>query len=279
MDDDPPLHLFNFENLQLALDAGHRGLALALLPSTFIREMYLNPLLSREDRVDMASFVIAFFMIMIDSYESYHEEYQILKHCSKASSNKYVVIHDINWSCRVIQTLLTLLPVLKDKRAVNLGSCSSHMLEHTFGNNRRLCGGNDAQDRFELNLRRSLEMKQLADALNVSTSQPGRTNDSGVILPATLEETKIPPFGESLYLALYFLRNAIMDFPRNTLTNEIDKYSLEYLLNPNECSLFLKKILKLQTGKISKSKSCKQLGIGVTRGMCNDRRRQAASLI
>lgn len=72
--------------------------------------------------------------------------------------------------------------------------------------------------------------------------------------------TRMPPFGESLYLVLYFLRNAIMDFPRNTLTNAIDKYSLEYLLNPIEC-LFLKKLLKLQTGKISKSKSCKQLGI------------------
>lgn len=279
MDDDPPLHLYNFQNFKLALDNNHRGLALALLPSTFIREIFLNIMLSRDDRVAMSSFIIAYLIIMIECYEIYQKDYQILKHCSKANSEKYVVIHDINWSCRVIQTLYTLLPVLKDRRAVNLGACSSHLLEHTFGNNRRLCGGNDDQDRFELNLRRTIEMKKLADDLNISTSQPGRTSDSGVFLPEAIKETEIPPFGESLYLALYFLRSAIPGFPENTLTNVIDKYSLEYLLNPNKCSLFLIRILQMQTNKISHSKSCKQLGIGVTRGMSNDRRRQAAALM
>ena len=72
-----------------------------------------------------------------------------------------------------------------DPRTMKLGSLGTHVLEHFFGNNRRINHGNDTAESFERTVAFQLLSTEIQNQMNLSIHQKKRVSTSG----ATLQET------------------------------------------------------------------------------------------
>ena len=84
----------------------------------------------------------------------------------------------------------TLAILFLDEKPIDLGKCTSHLLEHFFGLIRRFCMGNNSKEKFEQSLLKALCLQMWTFELMLNSKIPGRQNQDSA---AVIEEGSLEP--------------------------------------------------------------------------------------
>ena len=188
MDDGMPLRLFTHENIEKCVYSGRIDLAYALIPCTLLNYAMMKKKIDRSSRIEMISIAYSIVFLYLCELEQYsgHKKERLQTTSKSAGKGKYVTLMDKKWCYKFLSLCQSVICVLFDPQAVDLGSLGSHWLEHFFGQVRQLSKGNDTYERFEECVYNSILSNILEQEIGIKLISPKRVSSSG----ATIEETE-----------------------------------------------------------------------------------------
>ena len=104
----------------------------------------------------------------------------------------------------------SLAPLFNDPRPFDLARCSSHLLEHFFGMTRKLCAGDNSEEKVDLCLEKAICLHSLLPKLKIPNKIPGRHGqDSAAIVEGGIlqEPYASLPFGAYIHAAYDFFQS------------------------------------------------------------------------
>lgn len=144
MDDGLPLKLFTFENIQKCILKDRYDLAYSLIPCTLLINSIMNDELDRTARIEMLSIGYSIVFLYLNELEKYSNFKKDRKQKTSKNGGKcmHLTLMDKKWCAKYLSLCASLVYVLNDCHAVDLGSLGSHKLEHFFGKVRQFARGN-----------------------------------------------------------------------------------------------------------------------------------------
>ena len=185
MDDGLPLKLFTFENIQKCILKDRYDLAYSLIPCTLLINSIMNDELDRTARIEMLSIGYSIVFLYLNELEKYSNFKKDRKQKTSKNGGKcmHLTLMDKKWCAKYLSLCASLVYVLNDCHAVDLGSLGSHKLEHFFGKVRQFARGNDSYDNFEYCVYSAILAHSLEQEIGIQMISPKRTNSSGSIIP------------------------------------------------------------------------------------------------
>ena len=184
MHDDIPLKLFTPSNCRMLFENEKYDLCLALLPSTYILEAVMNETISRADRIRYLT--IGFCIIALYYDDAVHQLNECQSH--KAVEGNNITLFNLDYCKKYLALCWSLSQPITELKCVRLGSLGTHMLEHLFGNNRRMSKGNDTSKNFVRIIKNQLLSTTIEKEMNVNIPIQKRHSSSG----AKCAEESIP---------------------------------------------------------------------------------------
>lgn len=241
-----------------------------MLPSSLLLDSIHSKDLSKLERIEELLFGASIV------YLYYFHQESILQNLSKKTSPtkkdfKTQICFDQQWCCEYISIAFSIAHVLLTDEKVNLGSLGSHLIEHLFGNIRRMSKGNDTHKQFMHSLQCYMVESELCKRCGIENNNTSRRHDSGAIV----EDSN---FDKEICFLTYLqaakrLMNNFVQFPEGDLFVMIGVDKEKMTLD--ECRDILPRFLELRRSKIS----TKSIGKVSTGGLCNARKWKAADQI
>ena len=163
--------------------------------------------LTRTERLDYLSRAWAFFWCYKQACVSCLPSIPQQAQTKMKGQNLKMAIYDQNTLDKSISLCYALSRIIAVPRAVHLGALGTHLLEHFFGNIRRLCMRNDCPAHFERFLLMIMWQKEISGREHLKTNR-SRLSDSGVILPPEPVPQCLPsmPLGSFIFEASMILQ-------------------------------------------------------------------------
>ena len=177
MHDDIPLKLFTPQNCHLLFDNNKFDLCLSLLPSTYAIEAVMNETLSREQRINYLT--VGFCIVALYYDDAIHQINDCQSHV--AIEGKAYSLFNIDFCKKYLALCWSLSQPITEHKCVRLGSLGTHMLEHLFGNNRRMSKGDDTGKNFRRIIKNQLLSTAIEKELNLNFPIYKRHHSSGAV--------------------------------------------------------------------------------------------------
>lgn len=209
MEDDLAQNFFSIEVLQNILSKKDIPLLCAMLPSALLMNSLHSKELSRIQRIEELLFgvgiVLIYYICQNPSYQNFNDITQ-----TKLAYYKLISCFSQQWCVEYISSALSIAYMLMTEKNLNLASCGTHLLEHFFGNIRRMSNGDDSLKSFTRTMQNVVIEGKLCRECGIDMTKSSRRKDSGVIVSDNvfLEKCSLIDFLEKAMMLL----NNFVDF-------------------------------------------------------------------
>lgn len=184
MDDGLPLRLFTFENIEKCILSERIDLAYSLLPCTLLKDAIMKNDIDRSTRIEMLSLgysIVFLYLCELEEYSKYKKTrlQTTSKHGGKST---HLTLMDKKWCSKYLSLCSSLVCLLMDPRALELGALGSHWLEHFFGLIRQVSRGNDSYEKFEYSAYNAVLSHFIEKEIGLQITSPKRVSSSGASL-------------------------------------------------------------------------------------------------
>lgn len=267
MEDDLAQKFFSIEVIQNILRKEDIPLLCAMLPSALLLNSLHSKELSRSQRIDELLFGVSIVLIY---YICQNPDYQDFNHITTKQLSYYTLIScfSLQWCEEYISSALSIAYMLMTEKNLNLASCGTHLLEHFFGNIRRMSNGDDSLKTFTRTMQNVVIEGKLCQECGIDITKSSRRKDSGVIVSDDIEP-QIYRLIDYLHKARMLLNNFV-DFKKMWLPDGL--LAVKETMSIDELNVLIPEVSKTKRTFFS-TKKAKMTSTG---GYSNIRRWKAA---
>ena len=154
------------------------------MPCTLLKDAILKNDLDRSTRIEMLSLgysIVLLYLCELEKYSNFKKTrlQTTSKHGGKST---HLTLMDKKWCSKHLSLCSSLVCLLIDPRALELGALGSHWLEHFFGLIRQVSRGNDSYEKFEYSAYNAVLSHFIEKEIGLQITSPKRVSSSGASL-------------------------------------------------------------------------------------------------